>query len=258
MYLISDLDKTLVYSRQGEYTCVEYKGDKPITYMTPKAKDTMDRLLQNDDFHLIPCTLRSIEQTMRIGFIRDNIPEFMICDNGASIYKNGEVDIDWDIAIDKIINKKEVAILYKKVQEYIKINNIPIYMLKTNRDAFISVIFNDKDTSEKYIDNILQFVNKSCYNIFKQGKKTYIVPKLLNKEIAVRFLREHYHVHNVITSGDSSVDDKFVELGDYQVLPQHAIFRLPKAIVTENSGIVGGEELLGIVEKIENNQKAIS
>lgn len=255
MYLISDLDKTLVYSREGEHACVEYKGDKPITYMTPKARDIMNTLLQNEDFHFVPCTLRSIEQTMRIDFIRNHIPNFIICDNGASIYKNGKVDVEWDAMIAKIINKQDVVILYNKIQQYINQNQIPIYMVKTNRDAFISVIFYDKENAKIYIDSILQFVDKSCYNIFKQGKKTYIVPVGLNKDIAVKFLKEHYHIHNIITSGDSSVDDKFVELGDYQILPQHAIFRSSRAIITKDSGITGGEELLEIVEKIENSQK---
>lgn len=255
MYFISDLDKTLVYSRQSECTCVEYKNDKPITYMAPKAKEIMDGLLQKETFHFIPCTLRSIEQTLRIGFIKDlttqkDAQNFIICDNGASIYKNGVVDEEWDAIIAKIINKDNVAILCNRLQQYVEENNIPIYMIKTNRNAFVSIIFNTNDMAEKYLDSLLKLVDKSCYNIFKQGKKTYVVPIGLNKEIAVKYLREHYGIHDVITSGDSSVDDKFVELGDYQVLPKHAVFRTTKARVTDSEGVVGGEELLEIVKEL--------
>lgn len=248
MYFISDLDKTLIYSKKENQICVERKNDKPITYMTKEAVKLLKRLLCHENFYFIPCTLRSYEQTTRIDFIKGL--KYMICDNGASIYINNKIDSNWDKEVSKIINKKEVVLLKEKMETIINDNNINIYMLKSNRDSFISIIFYSKEDAEKDLEKILSIVDESKFNIFKQGKKTYVVPKGLNKSIAVKYLKEHYGIKNIITSGDSNVDDKFVELGDYQIIPSHAIFRTKECIVTENEGIEAGEELLKNVYNI--------
>ena len=93
--LISDLDSTLIYSRQPNHKIIEYYEGRPITFMTQTAFDTLERLVANPNFQLIPCTLRSFEQTMRVEFLKKNMPKYMICDDGASIYINGILDEDY-------------------------------------------------------------------------------------------------------------------------------------------------------------------
>lgn len=251
MYFISDLDKTLIYSRQKNAICVEKKENKEITYVTLKAKNILDKLLKLPNFYFIPCTLRSIEQTMRVDFIRNNNLKYIICDNGASIYVNGTLDNNWDNFIDKILDREKVFNISKKMNKYVEKNNIPIYMIKTNRNAFISIIFFNKEDSDLYIDKLLQFIDDD-FDIFRQDKKTYIVPKKLNKKIALEYLKNQYHIKDIVTSGDSNVDNKFVELGDIQIIPKHSVFKTDNAIITQKEGIEAGEEILQIVASLNS------
>lgn len=253
MYFVSDLDKTLIYSKCPNEVCVEKKDKQEITYITQKAVSIFKQLISDESFYFIPCTLRSIEQTMRINFIKDNNLKYIICDNGASIYIDGKLDKKWDEKINSIINKDKVVLLRQNIEKYVENNNINIKMIKSNRNCFLTIIFNTEEESEKNIDRILSFVD-SYFNIFKQGKKTYIVPKSLNKSIAVNYLKNEYNISNIITSGDSSVDDKFVELGDIVILPSHSVFKVKNAIITKASGIKAGEEILSTILNIKNKK----
>lgn len=253
IYFISDLDKTLVYSKCPNNVCIEKKGTQNITYITKESVDIIEQLFSDDSFCFIPCTLRSIEQTMRIDFIRNNNLKYIICDNGASIYINGELDNTWNNKIDKIISRDKICLLKNKLEKYAINNNINIKMIKTNRNSFITIIFNTEEELNQNIDRLLSIVDNS-FEIFKQGKKTYIIPRGLNKSIAVNYLKQIYNIQNIITSGDSSVDDKFVELGDIKILPMHSVFNTKDAIITKESGIKAGEEILRKILTLKNQK----
>ena len=96
MLFFTDLDKTIVYSGYPEHYCVEYKEKQEITYMTNEGKRQLDNLFKKEGFRMIPCTLRSFEQTKRIEFITDELTPVVICDNGFSIYNKGVLDKSWD------------------------------------------------------------------------------------------------------------------------------------------------------------------
>lgn len=261
MYFISDLDKTIIYSKKGENSvCVEHKGEKEVTHMTFNAKMMFDELLSDANFCFIPCTLRSVEQTKRIDFIKNRKMRYMICDNGASIYVDEKLDEEWDSILSAIIDKKEVALCAMALQNYSIKNMIPIYMIKSNRDYFISIIFHNKEEHDEYIDELLNLIKNSPvhFKVFKQEKKTYLVPVGLNKDVAVAFLKKKYQLENIITSGDSSVDDMFVELGDKKIIPSHATFTLIDAIITKESGIRAGEEIIKFIQNTLKNSRQIS
>ena len=254
MHFITDLDKTIIYSREKEHICIEKKNEKEITYITEKSFNLLSNLLKNEKFSLIPCTLRSYEQMMRVDFIRENNLKYMICDNGATICIDGKIDEKWDRIIDSIVDREKVKSLHSTMQKFAEENNIPIYMIKNNRDSFISIIFYKKEDAYKYIDDIITFADDT-FTIYKQGKKTYVVPKNLNKDIAVKYLIDTFNICDIVTSGDSSVDELFVKRGDKIILPSHATFRIPNSIVTENVGILAGEEIFKILYEDLNKNK---
>lgn len=257
MILITDLDKTIVYSREYNHKCVERNDNgNPITFMTKNAYKLLTKLLKSGKFTIIPCTLRSFEQTKRIEFTKDGTLPYMICDNGFSIYHNGKLDEGWDKIVNVLINTEAVYNLYLQFNKIIDDNNIPIYRLKSNRNGFISIIFHDETDAIEYKNQLLSVVDIKRYRIEDQGKKIYIVPKKLNKYIAVEYLLSKIEEENeneiVVTSGDSLVDKKFTTLGDYRILPKHATFRHNNAIVTKNEGIYAGEEILNDIDNLMN------
>lgn len=248
---ISDLDKTLVYSHQIGHKCVEFDDERQITYMTKIAYNLFINLLNNSDFNFIPCTLRDYKQTTRISFIDTYKPKYIICDNGASIYVDGQRYTKWDEILKNknIINKELVGKNIEIVKEYIEKNNIPLYQLKSNDDMFFVVIFDNETTAHTWHQQIRELVDEQLFDEI-QGRKLYFIPKGLDKKIACEFLIDEFQLDQIITAGDSSVDINFTSVGDYILLPKHAVFIKPNSIRTKSSGIEAGEEIVKNIVKI--------
>ena len=83
IFFITDLDRTIIHSKHSGYRCVEKLGDREITYMTDYAYEKLHELLKIEEFMFIPCTMRNINQTLRVDFIRCYNPKIIICTNGA-------------------------------------------------------------------------------------------------------------------------------------------------------------------------------
>ncbi len=250
MIFITDLDKTIIYSKYKDKVCIEYKDGEEITYMTPHAKEILYRLLSHRDFMLIPCTLRSFEQTSRIMFVSNEHTPVLICDNGFSVYHKGVLDLSWDTLMNKELSIYPNVEVYHKVKEYIIRNKISIKKIKSNRDAFYTVIFNDEETAKINSTFIIASIESNLYKFDLQGRKLYIIPKFLDKVLALRYIKSQYPNEFIVTAGDSSVDEAFVREGDIQLLPKHTSLNIPTAIITESMYINAGENIIETVATI--------
>lgn len=252
--MFSDLDKTLVFSHNEQHCCVERKEDgTKLTYMTRPAKEHLDALIaEPEKFQLIPCTLRSLEQTERISFTGQC--RFKICDNGGSIYIDGHRLAEWDNIVSKHINKEDVAKKRTLICSMLEKWGLSKYKVKTNGDCFINVIFNSLADSDRYAEKIARMIDSSLYVYHNQGRKIYFMPHWLNKKKAVDYLIKEFELKGdnnmIITSGDSSVDTEFITLGDVMIIPEHATFENRHAIRTKQSGIYAGEEIISIASRL--------
>ena len=247
---ISDLDNTLIYSRKPGNSCVEWYGDREITYMTTKAYDTFTSLLLEDGFIFIPCTARSFKQASRVSFIGSNIPKYMVCDMGASIYIDGVRSVEWYNYLKKlgVLDESRVE-NFKNIVE----NRLDLFKCRkiiSNDNYFLVYAFGNREDAEKfYIDLCEEYVD----NFFRyrlQGRKVYVCPVGLNKVLAVEWLKESLDLGTVITSGDSMFDEFFVAEGDIAYLPSHSDFIVEDAIVMENDSIFSGEDIVMSVSNI--------
>ena len=227
LYLITDLDRTIIHSRNKGFKCVESIGDRAITYMTEYSYNKLQQLLKLDKFIFIPCTMRSIEQTLRVGFIREYNPKIMICSNGAQIYINGKLDLEWDNYMRNFVTMREIE------------NNI--------EDFYINVKFkNDEEAIEKY--KIIYDKFDKNFMVGQVAAKVFIINKNINKIKAVDYIIKKCNINKLITSGDSDVDKEFTTRGQ-AILPKHSTFTHKNAIVTKQKGIYATDELLNIVER---------
>lgn len=247
MLFFSDLDKTLVYSGYPDHVCVERCEDKEITYMTSRAVDLFNGLISLENMTFIPCTLRSYEQTIRIDIFQSLPRQIFICDNGFSIYENGQIDEYWDTIVNRELLAYNNEEMHEVLQSFYANNTSEITKVKTNRDAFYTLIFIDDVVAEKHFKSICELIDKSKYRLELQGRKLYVIPQFLDKSIAVKYLISKYNDDVVITAGDSSVDELFVKAGTLQILPAHSNLNIVSAIRTKNYGIEAGEEILSIV-----------
>jgi hypothetical protein len=254
MLFFTDLDKTIVYSGYREHYCVEYKEKQEITYMTNEGKRQLDNLFKKEGFRMIPCTLRSFEQTKRIEFITDELTPVVICDNGFSIYNKGVLDKSWDKKMQSYIVKYPMSETYKEIDDLITTANIPISQIKSNRDAFFTVIFKNIADAEYFSDKIISKVDLSLYKIEKQGRKLYIIPVFLDKVLALRYIKSLFPNEMVVTAGDSDVDVAFVKEGKIAIIPGHSKLKINKAITTKSKGIDSGKEIFDIINRIVQKQ----
>ena len=246
LVFISDLDGTILYSGYPSETCVEYRGTEEITYMTSKAYSLFNKLLEGNNFYFIPCTLRSIEQTSRISFIKEGKAEWIICDNGYSIYRNGVLDMDWDCLMRKEVNAYPNEEVYQKLVFFASAHHSNC-RVKDNRFAFFTLIFKESEVAFQYFPEVVNMIGNSTYKFDLQGRKLYIVPKFLDKSLAVSYLMRNFSNSRVVTAGDSSVDARFIQYGDVVLLPKHAKIMNASAVRTENEKIKAGEDIIKMV-----------
>lgn len=244
MLFFSDLDKTLVYSGYSNHVCVERCGEKEITYMTSRAVDVFNDLIRLENMYFIPCTLRSYEQTIRIGILQSLPRQILICDNGFSIYENGQLDDIWDTIMQRELLTYNNEEMYEVLRSYYASNTSEITKIKTNRDAFYTLIFIDAAVAESHFRTVCDLIDKSMYRLELQGRKLYVIPKFLDKSIAVKYLIAKYSDDVVITAGDSIVDELFIIEGGIRFLPKHASIEVENSIRTSEIGIMAGEEIL--------------
>ena len=168
-YFITDLDRTIIHSKNKGYKCVETIGDKEITYMTNEGYDKLQKLLNLDSFKFIPCTMRNINQTLRVNFIREYNPQIIICSNGAQIYINGELDKNWDEKMKAICNiddlNRDISYL-RQLSEKFK-EEIKVLEVRNIENFYITIKCLTAEDAEKFYEKIKES--------FKENLKSFLV-----------------------------------------------------------------------------------
>ena len=250
IFFITDLDRTIIHSKHRGYKCVEKLEDREITYMTDYAYEKLQALLRREEFIFIPCTMRNINQTLRVDFIRDYNPEIIICTNGAQIYIDGKLDEAWDKQMKSLCNQDElnenINYLEKLKKEYKE--RIGVIEIRNIEDSYITVKCIDSYEAEKLYNIINNKFGKNI-NVLRIEAKIFIIHNRINKVYAVDYIIERFNIKKLITSGDTEVDREFTSRG-ITILPKHSSFKHEKAIITEKSKIHATEEILDYINKI--------
>ncbi|WP_010293460.1 HAD family hydrolase [Clostridium senegalense] len=242
LYLITDLDRTIIHSRNKGFKCVEYSGDREITYMTEVSYNKLQELLKLENFIFVPCTMRSIEQILRVNFIKEYSPKIIICINGAQIYINGNLDLEWDKYMRSFIKLYEL----KNNIQHIESLNIKYEDIMNVEDFYVIVKFANDD---KAYDGYKVLYNEfgDDFSVFKMASKVFVMNSEINKIKAVDYIIRKFNINKLVTAGDSEVDREFTKRGQ-AILPNHSSFSHKGAIVTRQAGIYSTEELLNKIE----------
>lgn len=237
-YFISDLDKTLIFSGHPECKCVEKYQDRDITFMTEKGFNLLKEVFQKTVF--IPCTMRNINQTNRIDFIREYNPKYMICTNGAEIYIDGVLDEFWNKEMKKLVSKQEILDLQEKVNDL----NFDLIENRNVNDFYIALKFKTTHL-DKELD-VLRKIVPNDYNIQQDGIKVFLLNKKIDKSNAIIYLIEKYNLKGkYFVAGDSNADSKMCNLNFVNsFIPNHATFEAPNAYKSKNEKLLATEEIL--------------
>lgn len=252
MIYATDLDRTVIFSSkffspsEKNVTCVEYKGNKEISYMYNEALDLLHKLMEKKDLFLIPVTTRSLEQYQRVTPFQKC--KYAIVANGGIMLYNGEVFKPWQEHIKEILCKyqeydNDVVEKLQKYQDYFDSD------IRKVDDIFYFVKLQDNDDRNKELLKYLDIaIDKSLWNFTLQGLKLYIIPKEITKENALLFLKKYLNETYVITSGDGKLDLGFIKVGNKKYIPEKSEildYITPNSLIFESvpEGLLGTTQL---------------
>lgn len=256
----TDLDNTLIYSKKKivkERCCVEWKEGRELSYMTKESYKRLQEINENQDIHIIPVTTRSLEQYRRIRLLKKE-PKLAIVANGGILLVDGKIDENWRQETLKMISDSKEEL--EKAWSYLEKDENRNFELKNIDDMFY---FTKSKKPTDTIAELEKMLNLSLVSVIENYNKIYVMPRILDKGLAVKrlrnYLKEYYFKKNqmftMIAAGDSGFDIPMLQEADYAVALQETYFT-EKLNEKEHVSFWDGEKnlfagyILDIVEQI--------
>lgn len=211
-----DLDNTLIHShrcRSGGDICVELLNGREQSFITPHARDLIEKIKAADNIMFVPVTTRSIEQYRRIQWQEGCEPELSLVCNGSVFLKNGIIDDEWQKKSIELTRpyEEELNRLYEKYGSY--------SCFKTVRIVDGMFLFahcrEDEDTAKIAADRAEDTVLRTQFS----GRKLYFFPPAADKGRAVRRLFQKLEFDEIVAAGDSVIDLPMLEEADLALVP---------------------------------------
>jgi hydroxymethylpyrimidine pyrophosphatase-like HAD family hydrolase len=210
----SDLDNTLIHSykvAKPHDVCVEEKDGKALSFMSREAYALLRDVAAKCAF--VPVTTRSPEQYRRIDL--GVTPRHAIVAHGALLLADGEIDARWARE-----TRRMLRVPLPKLRD-----DAYLFDVRYVEDAFIFAKSDDPTAAAAYLRTTL---STQAFDICAAYNKVYILPKNLNKGIAVTRLRERLSVDRVVCAGDSELDLSMLAIADVALAPPALAGRLPR------------------------------
>ena len=267
MLFASDLDQTLIYSPKSfrvspgqsmpAVSSVElYKG-REISFMADSAIAKLKKIAAHSLF--IPVTTRTIEQYRRIFLFHEQIvPGYGVVSSGGNIIVNGSVDSTWSDQV--AMNMAQMCLCVEDM--LVSLHELcheswagPIRM--ADGLFYYCVVERDKVPLAD-IESFALWAKEQQWTVSLQGRKLYIVPKVINKWDAVAYIRDMVQAKLVIAAGDSLLDLCMLEQADYAIAPCHGELwdRYSSGEVlaqginfTKQAGILAANDILNYVDE---------
>lgn len=258
MIFASDLDRTIIYSNKflmdfsGQISVVE--TGKYKSYMTEPAAKLLKEIAGLAFF--VPCTTRTIEQYMRIDFFQNKVvPKYAIVSNGANIILDGSLDTAYRRNILQMLSNECMA-QQDILKEFSKLacNNWAQPMRHAD-EVFHYCIIDREKAPRQELDSFSNWANEQKWDVSIQGRKLYLMPKIINKWRALSRVSEMIGDKYIVAAGDSLLDLPLIQGADYALSPAHGElyeqFGCSQGHWTfvDQSGLLAGEEILKAVIK---------
>ncbi len=214
--LFTDLDNTMIYSYRHDIgshkRCAEIYQGREISFVTDQTYELLRRARKR--LLIVPVTTRTIEQYRRIDLGTGEFEYALTC-NGGVLLRNGQMDEAWyqdalamiKYSADEV--KRGIALLQKD-------DNI-CFEIRYIMDLFVFT----KSLFPKATAAMLRSeLDGSKVDVFDNGAKVYIVPKMLDKGGAVMRLAHQLGCETLIAAGDSEFDIPMLRSADVAIYPR--------------------------------------
>lgn len=246
----TDLDRTIIFSNRfvdesqaKNVIPVEEKEGRVISYMNPTSNIYLEVLRRRVAF--IPVTARKHDEIMRISFIKNNIPEWMVCESGRVIYHNGERWEDWDFMLEKELKKIKREI--EESQNYFRYLLEDKYKVATwhiNPDMVMGKTVGMTGEQIAELESYSKWFEDHHCQLHIQQRKAYLIPTPISKSNAVEYLISLLQPKKTVSAGDADMDAGMFEKTDFAIAPMHHTIVDLTVPVTKETGLRAGENIL--------------
>ncbi len=252
-----DLDHTLIYSYRHEIgeekQCVEIYQDREVSFITKETKHLLEQIKERVIF--VPVTTRTKEQYQRIdlGF---SVNYALIC-NGGVLLVDGKEDREWYQQSMALIEDCREGL--KKAEKLLEQDCFRNFEVRNIRNLFLFTKSEQPLKSIEWLKENLAHCADHGLEILSNGNKIYVLPKRLQKGMAVRRLKKWLcmssaagqQVDYTIAAGDSLFDISMFREADRGFAPKDSeITRLLPGNTMVMSGIFSEEMLKAIGKEI--------
>jgi hypothetical protein len=253
-----DLDQTLIYSRSAfrlpadapppDLLIVEYLDGEPLSYLTRRAASALGELAAAATF--VPVTTRTLEQYRRVQL---GVPiGYAIAANGGHVIVDGAPDKDWaDCVRARLASSGRPLEDIRAVAERLATGGSWVRTIRDADGFFVYLVATARDQIPDLSELAAQLAADG-WTLSVQGRKVYLVPAALTKEAALAEVVRRAGTRGLAAAGDSLLDRGMLAAADIAVRPPHGELheqghRLPGLRVSERPGLLGGEEIVGLL-----------
>lgn len=237
----SDLDRTLIYSKRMMHQfppatppiIAERLDGEAMSMMTEATKNLLNQV--NEKTLFVPVTTRALHQYERIHLIRDLHPTFAITSNGGTIVEKGRPSERWAKVLRQRIVDSSIpdADLLRRF-EVIKSDT---WLQRTFYvdDLFYVYYVDVEILRQEEVQGMIQEFDALGWRVLLQGRKLYFLPKVLTKEAAIAYMKEHYTYDVHVAAGDSMMDYGMLATADIGYTPFHGDLKDKQPEVLKNT-----------------------
>jgi hypothetical protein len=252
---VSDLDRTLIYSRDGlglqpgagvGLVCVEHYLGAPMSYLTVQAAGLLADLAEVAIF--VPATTRTRAQFARIT-LPGPLPRYSIAANGGYLLDRGEPDREWSEYVARTLRATSAPL--EVVWDHAGKIFSPAFTtsLRQAEGLFVYAVVERRAVPAGFVTELVAWAGDLGWSVSLQGRKLYLVPLSLTKSAAVAEVARRVGAGAVLAAGDSLLDLDMLEAADAAIRPGHGELHesgwlRDHVTVTQGKGVLAGEEIL--------------
>lgn len=211
-----DLDNTLIYHHARDIGkdkyCVEIYMDREQSFTTYKSKELLSKIMEK--LTVVPTTTRQLHQYLRVDVGLGTF-KYALISNGGKLMIDGKEDEEWyEESKALVIEAKEQMELAKYIMEEDQ--------FRTREVEYIDELFLFSKTTAvtEKVEELKSKLDLGLVDVNTHKEKLYVVPKAINKGVAIKRLADKISADYVIAAGDSAFDYPMIEVADIGFLPK--------------------------------------
>ncbi len=198
----TDLDNTLLYSYKHEIGTdkrnVEMYEGREVSFLTTRTYRLLLELKKH--VRIVPVTTRTMEQYGRVELGIGALRHALVC-NGGMLLVNGRIDRTWYEQSLQLVRESRAELEQAaRLLEQEKNRTLDV------RDIRQLFVFTKCRFANDTIRRLKQQLQPGRTDVFSNGEKVYVVPKKLNKGMAVTRFTEYIGARHTAAAGDSVFD----------------------------------------------------